>query len=186
MASSRDREIDPKITNNLHRVSKYGVLTVRPGYEITNHQLTGRRAIVATVHTKRPLVSLPRGEALPDSIGSVPVDVREANSYQRLRAIDPLAAGVSQTYRRPEQAEPEWPLEREVPGRTLLKRARSETQKRFNAQKKAQPHAAAALSAHQQKPKLEYAPKGCPPLARVNVTATVTTAVSPQTGLATL
>ena len=186
MASSSDREIDRTITKNLHRLSKYGVLTARPGYEIAGHQLTGRRAIVVTVHTKRPLAGLPRGQALPDSIGGIPVDVREANSYQRLRAIDPLAAGVSQTYRRPEQAEPEWPLEREVPSGQLLTSASSETQKKFNAQKKAQPAAASALSAHQQKPKLEYAPKGCPPLTRVNVTATVTTAVSPQIGLPTL
>ena len=55
MASSGDREIDRTITKNLHRLSKYGVLTARPGYEITGHQLTGRRAIVATVHTKKPL-----------------------------------------------------------------------------------------------------------------------------------
>ena len=186
MASSGDREIDRTITKNLHRLSKYGVLTARPGYEIADHQLTGRRAIVATVHTKRPVGGLPPGQALPDSIGRVPVDVREANSYQRLRAIDPLAARVSQTYRRPEEAEPEWPLERELPSGKLLKDARSETQKRLKAQMKVQPHAAAALSAHQQKPQLDYKPVGCPPLVRVNVTATVTTAVSPQAGLATL
>src|SRR3974377_1202880 len=137
MASSSAREIDRTITKNLHRLRKCGVLTARPGYEIAGQQLTGRRAIVVTVHTKQPLAGLPRGQALPDSIGGIPVDVREANSYQRLRAIDPLAAGVSETYRRPEQAEPEWPLEREVPSGQLLTSASSETQKKFNAQKKA-------------------------------------------------
>lgn len=186
MASSDDRKIDQTITDNLHRLSKYGVLTARPGYEIANHQLTGRRAIVVTVHTKRPPADLPRGEALPDSIGGIPVDVREANSYQRLRAIDPLAAEVSQTYRRPEDAEPEWPLERELPSGELLKSARSETQKKLAAQTKAQPASARALTAHQNKPKLEYDPVGCPPLAPVEVTARVTTAVSPDAGLATL
>jgi phosphatidylserine/phosphatidylglycerophosphate/cardiolipin synthase-like enzyme len=186
MASSDDRKIDQTITDNLHRLSKYGVLTARPGYEIANHQLTGRRAIVVTVHTKRPPADLPRGEALPDSIGGIPVDVREANSYQRLRAIDPLAAEVSQTYRRPEDAEPEWPLERELPSGELLKSARSETQKKLAAQTKAQPASARALTAHQNKPKLEYDPVGCPPLAPVEVTARVTTAVSPDDGLATL
>jgi hypothetical protein len=40
MADSRDREIDRTITNNLQRLSEYGVLTARPGYEITDHQLT--------------------------------------------------------------------------------------------------------------------------------------------------
>jgi phosphatidylserine/phosphatidylglycerophosphate/cardiolipin synthase-like enzyme len=183
MANSRDREIDRTITKNLGRLSKYGVLTVRPGYEITGHQLTGRRAIVATVHTKKPLADLSGGEALPDSVGGVPVDVREADSYQRLRAIDPLAADVSQTYRRPENADPEWPLTRELPSGKLLTSADSETQKKLKTQMKAQPAAARALSAHQQKPKLDYDPKGCPPLVRLNVTATVTTAVSPQDGL---
>jgi phosphatidylserine/phosphatidylglycerophosphate/cardiolipin synthase-like enzyme len=186
MASRDDRKIDRTITDNLHRLSKYGVLTARPGYEITDHQLTGRRAIVATVHTKKPLAGLPSGEALPDSIGGVPVDVREANSYQRLRAVDPLAAEVSQTYRRPEDAEPEWPLERELPSGELLNSARSETQKKLAAQTKAQPASARALTAHQNKPKLEYDPAGCPPLQPVEVTARVTTAVSPDAGLATL
>ena len=49
---------------------------------------------------------MPQGEALPESVGGVPVDVREANLYQRLLAIDPLAAEVSQIYRRPEDASP--------------------------------------------------------------------------------
>ena len=53
MAGKSDHEIDQTITKNLSRLSKYGVLTVRPGYEIAGHQLTGRRAIVATVQTKR-------------------------------------------------------------------------------------------------------------------------------------
>jgi hypothetical protein len=150
MAGSDDRKIDRTITANLRRLSKYGVLTARPGYEITNHQLTGRRAIVVTVHVKKPLAGLPRGEALPDSIGGVPVDVREANSYQRLRAIDPLAAEVSQTYRRPEDAEPEWPLERELPSGEFLKSAHSETQRKLAAQTKAQPASARALAAHEQ------------------------------------
>jgi phosphatidylserine/phosphatidylglycerophosphate/cardiolipin synthase-like enzyme len=186
MANSGDREIDRTITNNLHRLSKYGVLTTRPGYEITGHQLTGRRAIVATVHTKKPMAGLPRGEALPDRIGGVPVDVREANSYQRLRAIDPLAAEISQTYRRPEDAEPDWPLERELPSGELLKSDRSETQRKLATQTKAQAISARALTAHQHKPKLDYEPLGCPPLEPVDVTARVTAAASPDAGLETL
>lgn len=108
MAKKTDQDIDRTITGNLPQLSKYGVLTVRPGYEITGHQLTGRRAIVATVHSKKPVTDLPRGEALPDNLGGVPVDVREASPYQRLRASDPLAAEISQTYSRPEDAEPTW------------------------------------------------------------------------------
>src|ERR1700739_311086 len=183
MVSSRDRDIDRTITSNLHRLSKYGVLTARPGYEIKDHQLTGRRAVVVTVHTKKPIADLPHGDALPDGIGGVLVDVREANSYQRLRAIDPLAAEISQTYRRPEEAEPEWPLEREVPSGELLTSARSETKKKLAAQMKAQPFSARALTAHEQKPHLEYDPVGCPPLESIDLTARVTTAASPDAGL---
>src|SRR5215472_2816198 len=186
MAGKTDHKIDQTITKNLPLLSKYGVLTVRPGYEIADHQLTGRRAIVATVQTKRAPVDLPQGEALPDSLGGVPVDVREARPYQRLRAADPLAAQITQTYRRPEQAEPEWPLEREPPSGELLTSPNSETQKKLAAQRKVQPFGASALKAHQQKPMLNYAPVGCPPLAPVNVTATITAAVSPDAGLATL
>jgi phosphatidylserine/phosphatidylglycerophosphate/cardiolipin synthase-like enzyme len=186
IGKASDRDIDRTITSNLHRLSKYGVLTARPGYEIKDHQLTGRRAIVATVHTKKPVDGLPSGEVLPDALGGVPVDVREANAYQRLRAIDPLAATISQTYRRPEQAEPEWPLEREVPSGELLTSVRSETKKKLAAQTNAQPISARTLAAHQHKPQLEYDPVGCPPLEPIDVTARVTTAVSPDAGLVTL
>jgi hypothetical protein len=134
MARSDDREIDRTITNNLTQLSKYGVLIVRPGYEITDHQLTGRRAIVATVDTKRPKAGLDQDEVLPDNIRGTPAGVREANSYQRLRAIDPLAAKMTQTYRRSEEAEPEWPLEREIPSGELFTSARSETQRKLAAQ----------------------------------------------------
>lgn len=186
MAINDDRDIDRTITRHLHRLSKYGVLTVRPGFEIAGHQLTGRRAIVATVHTKKPPADLPRGEALPENIGGVPIDVREAGSYQRLRANDPLAAEISQTYRRPEDAEPEWPLERELPSGQLLTSARSETQKKLAAQKKSQPAGAKALAAHEHKPQLDYDPMGCPPLDPVDVNARVTVAASPDAGLTTL
>jgi phosphatidylserine/phosphatidylglycerophosphate/cardiolipin synthase-like enzyme len=186
VASRSDREIDQLIGKNIPKLSKYGVLTVRPGFEITGHQLTGKRAIVATVHTKKPMAQLSRGEALPDRIGGVPVDVREADPYQRLRAIDPLAADVVHTYRRPENSEPDWPLTRELPSGKLLTSAASKTHIRLKDQMKLQPAAAMALSAHQKKPELKYDPKGCPPLERINVTAKVTTAVSPQDGLAIL
>jgi hypothetical protein len=68
--------IDAAIRTNLRRLSQPGVLTIRPGYEISDHQLTGRRAIVATVHTKKPLAEIPRTEVLPKNIGGVAVGVR--------------------------------------------------------------------------------------------------------------
>jgi phosphatidylserine/phosphatidylglycerophosphate/cardiolipin synthase-like enzyme len=186
MAEKSEQEIDHTIVRNIPRLAKYGVLTVRPGYEITGHQLTGRRAIVATVHTKKPLAELAPSEKLPDRLDGVPVDVREARPYQRLRAADPLAAEISQRYSRPEDAEPEWSLEREVSSGKLIDDAASDAQTRLAAQAKQQPAAASALRGHQEKPSLPYEPKGCPPLVRTPVTANVTAAASPDAGLATL
>jgi phosphatidylserine/phosphatidylglycerophosphate/cardiolipin synthase-like enzyme len=185
-AGKSDHDIDQTITKNLGQLSKYGVLTVRPGYEIAGHQLTGKRAIVATVHTKKAPTDLAAGGALPDNLGGVPVDVRQASGYQRLRAADPLAAEVSQAHSRPEDAEPEWPLERELPSGQLLKSANSETQKKLRAQSKAQPIAARALAAPKAKPQIQYDPQGCPPLTTVPVTATVTVMASPDAGLKAL
>lgn len=78
------QSIDHIIAANLSQLSKPGVLTVRPGYEIRDHRLSGKQAIVATVHTKK--ASLPKADALPESIQDIPVDVREATPYRRLRA----------------------------------------------------------------------------------------------------
>jgi hypothetical protein len=188
MAISPDREIDQTNTNNLHRLSKYGALTARHVREIADHQPTGRRAIVATVHTKESMAGLPHGEALPDSIGGVPVDGRGATSYQHLRAIDPLGVEISQTYRRLKDAKPEWPLERELQSGERLKSARSEPQVELATQTKDQRASAStrALTAHQLKPKLNDNPVGRPSLEPVEVTARVTAVVSTDADLATL
>jgi len=53
-----DGQLDSKIQANLAEFQKPGVLTLRPGYEIAGGQLTGRRAIVATVRSKTPLTDL--------------------------------------------------------------------------------------------------------------------------------
>ena len=105
--------IDRTIRQHLSKLRKPGVLTVRPGFQITNHQLTGKRAIVATVHTKTS--DLPAKQLLPRAINRIPVDVREATPHQRLRANDPAAAALTQSFGRPQDKEPTWPLEREMP-----------------------------------------------------------------------
>jgi len=53
MARNGSAAIDKTIQKNLPKLRKTGVLTVRPGFEITGQQLTGKSAIVATVHTKK-------------------------------------------------------------------------------------------------------------------------------------
>src|SRR5262249_26463428 len=136
--------IDQIIQKNLSRLNKPGVLTVRPGYEKAGHQLTGTAAIVATVHTKKAV--LPKSDMLPDSIAGIPVDVREATPHQRLRAHDPAAAALTQAYGRPEEKEPVWPYEREMPSGRLLESPDSMTQQALAQHMDRQPAAARALS----------------------------------------
>ena len=179
------KNIDRVIRNNLTRLTRPGVLTVRPGYEIAKDQLTGMPAIVATVHTKR--ASLPKKDLLPDSIENIPVDVREATAHQRLRAHDPAAAALSQAYGRPEDKEPTWDYEREMPSGRLLDDKRSATQKALEYRMANQPATARALRAHSQKKAIPYVPAPGVLLDPVALQqATITAHVSPDAGLATL
>ena len=175
--------IDRVIKKSLPRLRKPGVLTVRPGYEIANHQLTGKPAIVATVHTKK--TDLPRSEMLPDAIGNIPVDVREATAHQRLRAHDPAAAALTQAYERPENKEPTWPFEREMPSGTLLEDPQSTTLRALAQRTIQQPATDRALRAHATKPQTPYKPASAS-LAPVTTATTITAHVSPDAGLATL
>ena len=163
------------------------MLTVRPGFEITGDQLTGKQAIVATVHTKKKPADIARGELLPAKIGRFPVDVREANADQRLRVVDPAAAALSELYARPEQREPSWPLEREMPSGKLLDDPASATQTAFALSKTTQPATHRAISAHAAKQPLKYTPPaGAPALNRRQLNTTITAAASPDAGYATL
>lgn len=181
------RLIDQTIRKNLERLHKPGVLMVRPGYEITHDQLTGKQAIVATVHTKKKKANLASSDILPDKIGKYPVDVREATAYQRLRAYDPAAAAVTQTYGGAEAQAPVWPNEREVSSGKLLDAHTSDLQKAMVQSKKMQPAMRRALAAHAQKKKIDYAPpRNAPPLSRIEVNTTITASVSPDAGYVTL
>jgi phosphatidylserine/phosphatidylglycerophosphate/cardiolipin synthase-like enzyme len=176
--------IDRTIRQHLAKLRKPDVLTVRPGFQITNHQLTGKRAIVATVHTKTS--DLPANQLLPRAIKRIPVDVREATPHQRLRAIDPAAAALTQAFGRPQDKEPTWPLEREMPSGQLLKSPNSKTQKALTKYAERQSVVAKALSAHAAKPKVAYVPAPGRPLSPVQTTTTIIAHVSPDAGFATL
>jgi len=178
-----EQAIDRIIGNNLDLLRKPGVLTVRPGYEIAGHQLTGKLAIVATVHTKKK--DLPKSDLLPDMIEGVPVDVREATAHQRLRAFDPAAASVTQTFARPEDREPVWPLEREMPSGQKLHTPTSHTTKLQNQDLAVRPMTANVMSKHEKKQKIDYVPAQAS-LDPVTVAATITAHVSPDAGLVTL
>jgi hypothetical protein len=176
--------IDRTIRQNLAKLRKPGVLTVRPGFQISNHQLTGKRAIVATVHTKTS--DLPTNQLLPRAIKGVPVDVRQATSHQRLRANDPAAAAMTQAFGRPQDKEPTWPLEREMPSGRLLESPKSNTQKALADFAARQPVVAKALAAHAAKPKIPYVPAPGEPLNPIQTTTTIIANVSPDAGFTTL
>lgn len=63
-------DVEDLLCAHLEDLRRPGVLSVRPGYELTNGWLTGRRAIVVTVAKK--LVSPSPGQALPDMLGHDP------------------------------------------------------------------------------------------------------------------
>jgi phosphatidylserine/phosphatidylglycerophosphate/cardiolipin synthase-like enzyme len=179
-----EKQIDEVIRGHLKRLNKPGVLTVRPGFEIAGHQLTGKSAIVATVHTKTD--TLAPADRLPDKIAGVAVDVREATPHQRLRAYDPSAAKLTQDFGRPQDIEPVWPLEREMPSGKLLTAASSRNQKTLRSQQASESTLQGAVSAQQQKPRLPYVPAPGRPLVPVEVTTTITAHASPDAGFATL
>jgi phosphatidylserine/phosphatidylglycerophosphate/cardiolipin synthase-like enzyme len=176
--------IDSTIQKNLAKLRKPGVLTVRPGFEIAGHQLTGKSAIVATVHSKTK--DLAKSDMLPDSIDSIPVDVREATAHQRLRAHDPASAALTQAYGRPENSEPTWDHEREMPTGKLLTDPTSDTQKQLARHRSLQPATDRALAGHSAKPQIPYAPAPGTSLATVSTTTTITAQVSPDAGLVQL
>lgn len=176
--------IDETIRRHLDELRKPGVLTVRPGFEVASHQLSGKPAIVATVHIKR--TDMPAGDRLPDHIEGIPVDVREATAHQRLRVHDPAAAALAYAFGRPETSEPSWPFEREMPSGHLLEEPGSTTQQTLAQQAVVSREVTSALAAVQRKPNVPYVPPTNAPLDTIETTATITASVSPDAGLATL
>src|SRR6185437_12312625 len=87
-------DLSAVIDENMAAFDKPGVLSVRPGYKVTNDWLTSTPSIVVTVRHK---VAHPaEGEMLPSEVGGVPVDVRQASPEKALELEDPqkYAAGL--------------------------------------------------------------------------------------------
>jgi hypothetical protein len=80
--------IEKIIENRLSEFDKPGVLSVRPGFEMTGNWLTDRQAIVVTV--RRKLRHMPAADQLPEDVDGVPVDVRQASPRKRLEITEPL------------------------------------------------------------------------------------------------
>ena len=163
--------IDRVIGRNMKHLRKPGVLTVRPGWELKGGQLTGRTAIVATVDKKRGRV--PAAARLPDEIGGLPVDVRQATPMKMLRVAAPQAHAAVQAHSWPEHGEREYADERRVSDGKKLPAAKTWA-KTYSGK---QP----------TKPTIPYTPPpGGPPLVAVTRNMTILACASPDAGFTVL
>jgi hypothetical protein len=161
--------IDRVIKRNISRLTRPGVLTVRPGYQFTGGRLTGRAAIVVTVMRKPSRV--PASQQLPAEIEGIPVDVRPSTAMQRLRATAPAKHALLARFGPSEHREPEWPYERRVSDGKKLSSIRAPRHPAWNSMAK--------------KPQIAYTPAK-PLLARVSRPITVLACASPDAGFTVL
>jgi phospholipase D-like protein len=161
------------ISQHLDELSKPGVLSVRPGYKMTNGWLTSTPAIVVTVAEKKAQV--PAGDLVPATVGGVPTDVRQASAAKRQELEDP--EGYAQEYRlSPDQGSvPHFADEQTLGG----------AQPGLRPAALASAHAAVA-EATAKKPQLDYSGPDGVALDPVEAEATITLSASPDTGWPTL
>jgi PLD-like domain len=157
-------QIDKTIQANLDKLRKPGALTVRPGYKISKGWITKQPAIVVTVQKKTANIN--PNDAVPANVGGFPTDVRQATTLQRLRYTAPERHAATVAMMRPEYAQPEFPLERDIQTGKLL----------------AKTTPPAAVAAHQAKPKVPYTPAPNAPLTAVEDTMSITCHSSPDAG----
>lgn len=160
-------DVNAVIDQNMAAFHKPGVLSVRPGFKVTNDWLTHTRSIVVTVRHK--VAHPPEGEMLPAEVGGVPVDVRQASQEKALELEDPHAYAAGLRLAPDLGSVPHFPEERTLAG----------------------VHPAAAASAHAQlaaipKPELPYSGPPGVTLEPVEGQATITLSASPDTGWPTL
>ena len=160
-------DLDAVIEKNLSAFDRPGVLSVRPGFKVTNNWLTNTPAIVVTI--RRKVAHPPEGEMLPAEVDGVPVDVRQASPEKALELEDPqkYAAGLRLA---PNQGSvPHFPQERTLAGVRPAATA-----------------SAHAVLAAIPKPQLDYAGPPGVTLEPVEAQATITLSASPDTGWLTL
>jgi len=149
------------IEENLEGFRKPGILAVRPGYHTEASWPVGDPVIVA-------LVSAKKGEAdtygLPLRIGGIPIEVREASSIERFKAIRPEIYATLKERTRAEQHAPDFPFEHAL---TVA------------------PSAAVAAARGPAKAKIPYRPAALP-LNPITDTFTVICHASPDAGWPTL
>lgn len=159
--------IDNIIANRLSDFDKPGVLSVRPGFEITGNWLTGRQAIVVTV--RRKLRHMPAADQLPEDVDGVPVDVRQASPRKRMEITQPLKYAAQLRLAPNTGSVPHFSDETTLGGS----------------------HPAATASAHAQlakvaKPELPYSAPSGVSLTPITAQATLLLSASPDTGWAVL
>jgi hypothetical protein len=151
------------IDQNMAAFDQPGVLSVRPGYKITKDWLTSTRSIVVTVRHK--VAHPPEGETLPNEVGGVPVDVRQASPAKALELEDPQKYAAELRLAPNLGSVPHFPEERTLTGI----------------------RPAVAASAHAQlaavaKPELTYGGPAGVTLDPVEAQATITLSASPDAG----
>jgi phosphatidylserine/phosphatidylglycerophosphate/cardiolipin synthase-like enzyme len=161
-------KIDDVIGAHLAELRRPGVLSVRPGFEIRDGWLTGRRAIVVTVAA---MTSTPADGTLPDEIAGIPVDVRQASDRKRLSLQDSAAAAGLGALSPDTGALPEFPTER------VLAADRDTPAVSLRA---------LSLGAAAAKPQLPYTPPPNLPLDPVSAHMTIHLSASPDNGWAQL
>jgi hypothetical protein len=161
------RDVEDLLAAHLEDLRQPGVLSVRPGYELTNGWLTGRRAVVVTVAKK--LESPPPGQALPDMLGAIPVDVRQASPRKRQSLQDPEAYAQARRLAPNRGAVPQFADEQAFVDGAVAPVAVV--------------HPASTLP---PKPQLPYTAAPDTPLAAVHAGMTIHLAASPDSGWPTL
>jgi len=157
-------EIDQVIQKNFAVFKKPNVLTVRPGYKIKDHWITNQPAIVVTVAQKQ--ADLSPGDAVPPMVGGYPTDVRPATGLQKMRSADPALQATVAATARPEFAQPEFPLERDIRTGQLLEKVPP----------------AAPVAEMAAKPRVPYTPAPGVTLDPVTDTMSITCHASPEAG----
>jgi hypothetical protein len=160
-------DVEDLLCAHLEDLRRPGVLSVRPGYELTNGWLTGRRAIVVTVAKK--LVSPSPGQALPDMLGTIPVDVREASPRKRESLLDPRAYAATRRFAPNHGAVPQFADEQVFVEGAVAPVAVA--------------HPASTLPL---KPNVAYTAPADTPLAAVQASTTIHLSASPDSGWSTL
>jgi hypothetical protein len=161
------RAVDQVITQNLDKLRKPGVLSVRPGYQVAGGWPTKKPAIVVVVDRKRH--DLPPEDRLPETVGGFAVDVRQASPLQRLRATNPTLYTSAAAAVPPELDRPTFPFERDLSGQSLAPLAES-----VEAMRKP------------SKQQLRYVPPKGAPLRPVTDDITIICHASPDAGWPTL